>query len=113
MTVNIKDMLEDKNGIIQRRKIHRYLGLWNDLIRSSCGWCHPRILEGQPTSSDTRRTDLLALVALAVCRNVEVLFGKDISCVLATSPSSAWASWEAPRSIRCRARAPTFWGSIR
>src|SRR6266478_3747616 len=78
MTMNIKDMLEDKNGITQRRKIHRYPGLWNDLIRSSCGWCHPHILEGQPTSSDTRRTDLLALVALAVCRNVEVLFGKDI-----------------------------------
>src|SRR6478735_277680 len=39
--------------------------------------------------------------------------GRIFSCALATSPSSAGASWEAPRSIRFRAGAPTFWGSIR
>jgi hypothetical protein len=54
------------------------------------------------------------LAALSRVPKTSTFFqGRVFSRALATSPSSAWASWEAPRSIRFRAGAPTFWGSIR
>src|SRR5277367_5438432 len=55
-----------------------------------------------------------ALAALSRVLKTSTSFqGRIFSRALATSPSSAWATWEAPRSIRFRAAAPTLGGSIR